>query len=234
MLGELHAWLTASERTREQAFGAVGEDISGWEVIVVDDGSSDATEEAALKVGREWEKGPWGKGRIGKGELRVVKLGRNQGKGGAVRHVSSIKEGRDGRGRGRCFFLSDASLNFSLLYPQGVLHSRGARVLFADADGASTFSSLEQLQKDLDEVEVDFPTSSTDTPSPSSSVQSKPEETKEGLRKRAAGKTNGSAKGGSFSPKPTLGLSIGSRAHLVSTDLVVKVSSFPNLSFHRA
>ena len=96
MLGELHTWLTASERTREQAFGAVGEEISGWEVLVVDDGSSDGTEEAALKVGREWEKGPWGKGRIGKGELRVVKLGKNQGKGGAVRHVSFV-EGKGGR-----------------------------------------------------------------------------------------------------------------------------------------
>ncbi|KAL7415611.1 nucleotide-diphospho-sugar transferase [Mrakia frigida] len=200
MLGELHAWLTSSERTREQAFGAVGEEISGWEVIVVDDGSSDETEEAALKVGREWEKGPWGKGRIGKGELRVVKLGKNQGKGGAVRH--------------------------------GVLHSRGARVLFADADGASTFSSLEQLQKDLDEVEVDFPTSSTDSPS-RSSAESKPEQVKDGLRKRATGKTNGSAtKSGSSSPKPTLGLSIGSRAHLVSTDLVVKRSFLRNLLMH--
>lgn len=90
MLAEVHAFLAAPERTRAQAYGAgVPPDVDGWEVIVVDDGSEDGTDLIALGVGKEWEKLGWrdvGRG-VGKGEMRVVKLEANRGKGGAVKHV---------------------------------------------------------------------------------------------------------------------------------------------------
>jgi hypothetical protein len=88
MLQELHSWLTAPERTRIEAYGAGVKDEEGWEVLVVDDGSKDGTHEVALGVGKEWEEQGWGKSKVGQGEMRVVRLGRNVGKGGAVRHVS--------------------------------------------------------------------------------------------------------------------------------------------------
>jgi hypothetical protein len=90
MLKDVHEFLAAADRTRVEAFGAsVPADVEGWEVILVDDGSEDGTDLIALSVGHEWEKIGWagiGKG-IGKGELRVVKLEANRGKGGAVKHV---------------------------------------------------------------------------------------------------------------------------------------------------
>ncbi|KAG8923351.1 dolichyl-phosphate beta-glucosyltransferase [Tulasnella sp. 418] len=63
----------------------------------------------------------------------------------------------------------------------GVLHCRGAKILFADADGASRFSDIESLLEKLEEIEE-----------------------------------NGH------------GVAVGSRAHLVKTDAVVKRTFFRN------
>lgn len=82
-----------------------------YEVIVVDDGSSDATCATVL----DFVKG------YSAENVRLLKMPYNVGKGGAVQ--------------------------------QGVLHARGARILFADADGASDFSHLSRLEKELTRVE---------------------------------------------------------------------------------
>lgn len=90
MLKDVHDFLAAPHRTRLEAYGAgIPADLEGWEIILVDDGSEDGTDLIALSVGHEWEKMGWanvGKG-IGQGELRIVKLEANRGKGGAVKHV---------------------------------------------------------------------------------------------------------------------------------------------------
>lgn len=85
-----------------------------YEIIVVDDGSKDDTVKVALKVAEE------SKGTGGGESIRVVKLAKNRGKGGAVRH--------------------------------GVLHARGERILFVDADGASRFADLKLLEDEMDKV----------------------------------------------------------------------------------
>jgi dolichyl-phosphate beta-glucosyltransferase len=85
-----------------------------WEVIVVDDGSRDATARVALDYARRAAAASGGGGCV-----RVLRLPRNRGKGMAVR--------------------------------EGALSSRGALVLFADADGATRFSDVELLERALDE-----------------------------------------------------------------------------------
>ncbi|XP_075055111.1 dolichyl-phosphate beta-glucosyltransferase [Mixophyes fleayi] len=81
-----------------------------YEVIVVDDGSSDKTTEVALKYAS----------RYGSDKVRVLTLVKNRGKGGAVR--------------------------------MGVLVSRGKTILMADADGATKFADLENVEVGLNSL----------------------------------------------------------------------------------
>jgi dolichyl-phosphate beta-glucosyltransferase len=82
-----------------------------YEVIVVDDGSTDKTSQVALSYSDKYSTE----------RVRLLKLDRNRGKGGAVR--------------------------------LGVLSSRGRTILFADADGATTFSEIDRLMDVLKESE---------------------------------------------------------------------------------
>jgi hypothetical protein len=56
----------------------------GVELIVVDDGSGDETREVARELSGKWEE----RGSKKQVEVRVVRLLKNRGKGGAVQHVS--------------------------------------------------------------------------------------------------------------------------------------------------
>lgn len=86
---------------------------TSYEVIIVDDGSKDATSETGLKYVE----------RRGSDKVRVLTLARNRGKGGAVR--------------------------------MGMLRARGDNLLFADADGATTFADLVKLERVLEELNKD-------------------------------------------------------------------------------
>ena len=105
-----------------------------YEIIVVDDGSPDATSASARPFIKE----------VSTERLRVLRLMRNRGKGGAV--------------------------------TAGVLRARGEYILFADADGATAVHEIANLERQVKQIEKDG-----------------------------------------------LAVGIGSRAHLVSTDVVVKV-----------
>jgi dolichyl-phosphate beta-glucosyltransferase len=137
-----------------------------YEILVVDDGSKDRTSDKALEFAKQ-------NANRGGRNIRVIKLTKNRGKGGAVRH--------------------------------GMLHSRGKRILFADADGASRFADLALLEKAMDEMTQE------------------------------AQVANGSVKKGG---KPTSktgdvkAIALGSRAHMVKTEAVVKVSLL--MSVHKA
>ncbi|KAI9832183.1 MAG: hypothetical protein M1819_004535 [Sarea resinae] len=99
---------------------------TGWEILIVSDGSTDATEQTALSFARTHQLSlhpppvpgprtphPTHSTHIPHGSIRVIRLASNRGKGGAVTH--------------------------------GLRHVRGAYVLFADADGATRFSDLGPL-----------------------------------------------------------------------------------------
>lgn len=94
-------------RTTERAAGP-----TGYEIIVVNDGSKDKTVEVALRFSKKHNLHD---------VLRVVSLTENRGKGGAVTH--------------------------------GFRHVRGAYAIFADADGASTFSDIKKLVQGCQEVQ---------------------------------------------------------------------------------
>ncbi|ODV84488.1 glycosyltransferase family 2 protein [[Candida] arabinofermentans NRRL YB-2248] len=117
-----------------------------YEILIVDDGSKDDTAEFAIKLATDEFK-------LKPGQLRVVKLVKNRGKGGAVAH--------------------------------GMQHARGKYMIFADADGASSFSDVEKLLTSIKKLDGD---NYEDTPA----------------------------------------VAIGSRAHMVNTDAVVKRSFIRN------
>nr|CAG4651251.1 EOG090X0BIY [Simocephalus serrulatus]SVE94442.1 EOG090X0BIY [Simocephalus serrulatus] len=81
-----------------------------YEVLIVDDGSTDKTTEVGLGYSEKY----------GCDKVRVLTLIKNRGKGGAVR--------------------------------LGMLSARGQQLLFADADGATTFEDISKLQKNLDDL----------------------------------------------------------------------------------
>ncbi|TKY84896.1 hypothetical protein EX895_005976 [Sporisorium graminicola] len=127
---------------------ALHDPLTSYEIIIVDDGSTDGTHAVALDWARSHASS------AAASTIRVVRLVKNRGKGGAVRH--------------------------------GVLHSRGHLVLFADADGATSFGDLSKLCSVLARVV---------TP---------------------AGH----------------GVAVGSRAHMVKSDAVVKRSFVRNFLMH--
>lgn len=105
----------------------------GWEILLVDDGSTDST----LKVAEHFTRthllpahprpasGPWTPNpktavNIPPDSIRMIHLEQNRGKGGAVTH--------------------------------GMRHARGAYILFADADGASDITDLPKLVSAADGV----------------------------------------------------------------------------------
>lgn len=135
-------------------------DDDAYELLVVDDGSKDATSDKAMQFAKE-------NAHRGGKNIRVVKLAKNRGKGGAVTH--------------------------------GMLHSRGQRILFVDADGASRFEDLSLLEKAMDEMCSGYTTNGVNGHSPAD--------------KSRASKVS-----------QTKAIAIGSRAHMVKTDAVVKVS----------
>lgn len=119
-----------------------------YEIIVIDDGSKDSTTKIAhnFSVANNLDDPTGSSGRC----LRVLKLAKNRGKGGAVR--------------------------------QGMMVARGKYVLFADADAASEIRDVEKLEMEIGKLVRD---------------------------------TGNSA-----------AVAIGSRAHLVGTEAVVKVCFF--------
>merc|ERR550519_1392971 len=86
---------------------------STYEVILVDDGSSDSTSSVGLGYTEKF----------GCDKVRVLTLGKNRGKGGAVR--------------------------------MGMLRARGENLLFADADGATTFPDLVKLEEAMEGLAKD-------------------------------------------------------------------------------
>ncbi|TDZ65107.1 Dolichyl-phosphate beta-glucosyltransferase [Colletotrichum trifolii] len=140
--------LVSPTAPRRRTRNPPSEALSGYEIIIVDDGSKDSTVDVCLEFAHKQDLHD---------VIRVIKLERNRGKGGAVTH--------------------------------GFRHARGEYVLFADADGATKFSDLGRLIQGCDEV------------------------------------VDGSLRG----------VAIGSRAHLVGSEAVVKRSALRNFlmrSFH--
>ncbi|EEQ34037.1 dolichyl-phosphate beta-glucosyltransferase [Microsporum canis] len=108
--------------------------LTGWEILIVSDGSTDKTVETALGFAKDHQlsvhpkghAGPWTPKskegvKIPAGSIRVIELTQNRGKGGAVTH--------------------------------GMRHVRGQYAIFADADGASNFNDLGKLVEACQKIE---------------------------------------------------------------------------------
>lgn len=141
MLDETVAWLEEVRKRGESLLGeeegesrrkevdtkargsveeALVKTFKSYEVLIVDDGSTDDTARIASEYASQFSaKASSSKAEQSRGgaQVRVVRLGINCGKGAAVRH--------------------------------GVLHARGQLILFADADGASRFSDLRVLAREM-------------------------------------------------------------------------------------
>jgi len=82
-----------------------------YEFVIVDDGSKDKTEQIVLQYAKK----------VPHIKIRVIKLPKNMGKGGAVR--------------------------------EGMLNAYGRYMLMMDADGATSISDIEPLEKKMSEIE---------------------------------------------------------------------------------
>ncbi|KAK2838277.1 hypothetical protein FQN49_006443 [Arthroderma sp. PD_2] len=124
----------ANGKTSSPSAKSGGSTMTGWEILIVSDGSTDKTVETALGFARDHQlsvhpkghAGPWTPKsqegvKIPAGSIRVIQLTQNRGKGGAVTH--------------------------------GMRHVRGKYAIFADADGASNFNDLGKLVEACQEVE---------------------------------------------------------------------------------
>lgn len=144
---------------------ALGESSStspgGWEILVVSDGSTDSTVEVALDFARSYRLAEAVPEK--EGSLKSKLGGSNSQCHGSMRVVSL----ETNRGKGGAV-------------THGMRHVRGRYVIFADADGASKFSDLEDLMRECRRIE----------------------------------------------DKHGRAMVIGSRAHLVGSEAVVKVSTY--------
>ncbi|KAI8926685.1 nucleotide-diphospho-sugar transferase [Entophlyctis helioformis] len=132
-----------------------------YEVIIVDDGSKDSTTQVALSCAKSHlaKKLALPKGTAASATANI----------NALREIRVMTFERN-RGKGGAV-------------AQGILASRGDLVLFADADGATRFSDVEGLEREIRAIAT---------------------------------------------PKRNLGVAIGSRAHMVNTEAVVKRSFIRN------
>lgn len=100
-----------------------------YEVIIVSDGSKDGTVELAHSYSKKYSSD----------KLRVLALVKNRGKGGAVRLVRLYN----------IFAIVSNVNNFRLSFVKGMQSARGKYLLFADADGATTFSDYDKLEDEM-------------------------------------------------------------------------------------
>ena len=129
-----HAAEEGPQRRRKTNGSTTKQPLRGWEILLIDDGSTDNTLLTAQTFARAHilppnprrDSGPWTHRspqgvKIPPCSIRMVSLEQNRGKGGAVTH--------------------------------GMRHARGQYILFADADGASKFSDFGKLLAACQKVE---------------------------------------------------------------------------------